>query len=232
MINLKKVVGFLVISIALVSSRKYCGGFEMEKLLSFEQEPSGVKIICQADTGEKVFLKITFCSPALLRVQCGLSEQLPESILIKEGIIKNDWPPVEFKVTETEKSIFLKTKSVTLKVDKKPFRLSFYNKQNNLLLKENKGIEFEENEIFDSFYLRENEHFFGFGEKTEPLDKRGKQLVMWNTDIPGYGPTADPLYKTIPFFLSTNGYGMFFANTYKTMFELGKTQEESFSFQA
>jgi alpha-glucosidase len=46
----------------------------------------------------------------------------------------------------------------------------------------------------------EGERFFGFGEKTGPLDKRGATLAMRNRDPEAF-EYADPLYVSIPFFL-------------------------------
>ena len=50
------------------------------------------------------------------------------------------------------------------------------------------------------------ERFYGFGERTGPLDRRGTAMTFWNTDaydddFGGYGPTADPLYLGVPFFV-------------------------------
>ncbi|MFN7987793.1 MAG: alpha-glucosidase domain-containing protein [Thermoanaerobaculia bacterium] len=49
--------------------------------------------------------------------------------------------------------------------------------------------------------LRDDEHVYGFGEKTGPLDKRGNKLggvayAMWNSDTYGYGDDTDPLYAS------------------------------------
>jgi alpha-glucosidase len=43
------------------------------------------------------------------------------------------------------------------------------------------------------------EHFFGFGERTGGLDKRGERLFLRNRDPEG--SFADPLYVSIPFFV-------------------------------
>ncbi|MBO9659909.1 MAG: glycoside hydrolase family 31 protein, partial [Chitinophagaceae bacterium] len=55
---------------------------------------------------------------------------------------------------------------------------------------------------------------------------------MWNSDKPCYGPNEDPLYKSIPFFISSYRYGIFFDNTYKSEFKFGTESDEYFSFEA
>lgn len=45
-------------------------------------------------------------------------------------------------------------------------------------------------------------HYWGFGEKTGPLDKRGLAYTMRTRDMP-VTPRLDPLYASIPFFMWT-----------------------------
>src|SRR5258708_7726343 len=47
-----------------------------------------------------------------------------------------------------------------------------------------------------------NEHYFGLGDKPGPLDRRSRAFAMWNTDAFAWQESTDPLYKSIPFFLS------------------------------
>jgi len=73
------------------------------------------------------------------------------------------------------------------------------------------------------------ERFYGFGEKTGPLDKRGRAMTFWNTDAyqdayGGYPPDADPLYQSIPFFVGLRGgaaYGVFLDDPHRTRFDMG-----------
>ncbi|MHB8876368.1 MAG: glycoside hydrolase family 31 protein [Myxococcaceae bacterium] len=73
------------------------------------------------------------------------------------------------------------------------------------------------------------EHFYGFGEKTGPFDKRGRTMTFWNTDayvgaFGGYPPDADPLYQSIPFFVGLRGataYGVFLDDPHRLRFDMG-----------
>ena len=58
-----------------------------------------------------------------------------------------------------------------------------------------------------SFSLSPDEGIYGCGESFTRLNKRGQRLVMWATDPKG-AQTQD-MYKPIPFFMSSKGYGMF-----------------------
>lgn len=58
-----------------------------------------------------------------------------------------------------------------------------------------------------SFTLSPGEKIFGCGESFSRLDKRGQKIVLWTDDANGIqNPT---MYKPVPFFMSSNGYGMF-----------------------
>lgn len=43
--------------------------------------------------------------------------------------------------------------------------------------------------------------FFGLGDKVGPMDRRGRRYVFWNTDNFTHHPSADPLYKSFPFYI-------------------------------
>ena len=73
--------------------------------------------------------------------------------------------------------------------------------------------------------LTQSEHIFAFGDKTGGLDRRGKSFVNWDTDSFGFQAADDPIYKSIPFYLSVGGaqgaYGLFLDNTYRSWFDFG-----------
>lgn len=51
-----------------------------------------------------------------------------------------------------------------------------------------------------------SEQFYGFGERTGRLARRGTRMTFWNTDAydsayGGYAPDADPLYLGVPFYV-------------------------------
>ncbi len=47
-----------------------------------------------------------------------------------------------------------------------------------------------------------DEHYFGLGDKTGPLDRRNEAFTLWNTDAYRFQESTDPLYKSIPFFMA------------------------------
>ena len=57
------------------------------------------------------------------------------------------------------------------------------------------------------FGLSPGEKLFGCGESFTGLDKRGQLIVLWTDDA--NGTQNQGMYKPIPFFMSSRGYGMF-----------------------
>ncbi|MDO4166014.1 MAG: glycoside hydrolase family 31 protein [Eubacteriales bacterium] len=83
-----------------------------------------------------------------------------------------------------------------------------------------------------------DEHFYGLGDKTGFLDKKGYDYIMWNSDLPDphvENPSYRALYKSIPFFLVLRPdsiYGIFVDNPHKTFFDLGYESTDYYSFAA
>lgn len=81
-----------------------------------------------------------------------------------------------------------------------------------------------------------SERYFGLGDKTGPLDRRGGAFVNWNTDVGRFGEATDPLYKSIPFFVAAGGeggsYGIFLDNTWRSGFDFGRREQDVLAFGA
>jgi len=82
----------------------------------------------------------------------------------------------------------------------------------------------------------EIETYYGFGEKAlAEMSRNGKFIVNWNTDTFSYPIGTDPVYQSIPFFYALyqgRAYGIFFNNTFRSWFDMGKTSPERYSFGA
>ncbi len=136
------------------------------------------------------------------------------------------------------------TKELKINITKSPCRLSIYDIKGNLLNEDDKsfGVSYDNDEVRVFKKLFNDEQFYGLGEKTGNLNKRGEQWTMWNSDVPGYARDADPIYQSIPFFIgirdisfaghSKSAYGIFLDNTYKSYFNLGASNNRFYWFGA
>ncbi|AGK98646.1 glycoside hydrolase family 31 protein [Clostridium pasteurianum] len=84
--------------------------------------------------------------------------------------------------------------------------------------------------------MEEDMYFYGFGEKTGHLNKKGYHYKMWNTDDPKpHVESFEALYKSIPFFIGLKekqAFGIFFDNTFESHFDIGKENSDYYYFGA
>ncbi|MGM5469101.1 glycoside hydrolase family 31 protein [Flavobacteriaceae bacterium LMO-SS05] len=143
-------------------------------------------------------------------------------------------PDFSINVIESASNYEIFTADLRVVITKSPFKIQIFNKYQKLILGDTDEQPYvvDGSEIKTTKVLRNDEHFFGLGEKTGSLDRRGQSYIMWNSDKPCYSVKEDPLYKSIPFFMSSYNYGIFFDNTYKTKFDFGKESNDYFSFSS
>ncbi len=142
-----------------------------------------------------------------------------------------------FKIDTTDEQIVIQTDSLKLKITKNPVRFTFLTFSDKVINEDDPsfGINWVGNEVTTYKKLQPDEHFSGLGEKTGNIDRRGSGYVNWNSDVPGYLPTQDPLYSTFPFYIGIHknaSYGIFFDNTHKSYFNFGASNDRFSSFGA
>ena len=80
------------------------------------------------------------------------------------------------------------------------------------------------------------EHYFGMGDKTGVLDRRGYAFTNWNSDTFGYTPSTDPIYKSVPFFVGLGApggsYGLFLDNSWRSTFDFGHREDGALEISA
>lgn len=82
-------------------------------------------------------------------------------------------------------------------------------------------------------YVREQltlgigECIYGFGEKFTTFVKNGQNVETWNSDG---GTCSDQSYKCIPFYISSNGYGVLVNSSDKVSYEVGSDTISKVSF--
>src|SRR5690606_4622408 len=104
------------------------------------------------------------------------------------------------------------TNALRIRIDKSPFRLQFFDKYQKLIVSDygDQGHVADSGFVASRKTIRRDEKFFGLGEKAGSINRRGNTYKMWNSDKPCYSVSEDPLYKSIPFFMSSYNYGIFF----------------------
>lgn len=180
-----------------------------------------------------------------------VSDEIIRVRLAPHGVFLDDFsyavPQVDQKVTtfslkESEDFYAISTNTVTCKINKADFLVSFSDNLSGLeMSKDASPMHWEENVEFGGYYVYATkdclpeENFFGLGDKSGNMNLRGRKFQNWNTDAYSFGWDQDPLYRTIPFYIGVHqsaAYGIFFDNTFRSYFDFGKENNAKTSFWA
>lgn len=134
------------------------------------------------------------------------------------------------KINENEEQLNLATANLKITIHKYPFYIQIHNNAGELLHSDLKSRPYMKDQINRVYHYSEcdidNDHFYGFGEKTGNINKLRRRLVQNAKDTLGYDAEhSDPLYKHIPFYIRLNAQtqhavGYFYHNTYESVFDM------------
>lgn len=167
---------------------------------------------------------IQFISPRSfrIRIKTGFTthEEQDTLMLVKEPVADHSW-----KYTKTKDGYLYTSVAGSVLIKPYPWRIEIRDANGKLLTSTNSATDNESTftpvmpfafvrrasdmsrSISASFNLSPGEKIFGCGESYTKLDKRGQKIVLWTDDANGV--QNQTMYKPIPFFMSSNGYGMF-----------------------
>ena len=178
---------------------------------------------------------LTVLAPDLVRVR--MTATPSPGANYSYAVAKTDWAPAKVEFTGEKEVRVIRTSEIEVRAQLSPFRLAFYDRHGRLISSDADrfGMARDGERVRCWKSMPPDEHYFGLGEKSDTLDKRGHSYVMWNTDVYGWGANTDPLYQDIPFFIGLRqgqAYGIFFDNTYRSSFDMGMESPNLYSFGA
>jgi alpha-glucosidase len=183
-------------------------------------------------------LRVTAIADDILRVRIAPSGQFGEdSSWVVPGEMRARSVPVSAtRATGGSAGAEFRTAALAVRIKGDPLRLIISDLSGHLISADAPAASIDT--AGGGFTLRKvmppTEHYFGLGDKTGPLDRRGQAFTNWNTDAYKFQGFTDPLYKTIPFFVAVGGpagsYGIFLDNTWRSWFDFGKRDPEALAF--
>ncbi len=214
----------------------------VKKMDSYDKEKDGIIFHCTTSLGDNVDVRLTVCSSHILRFRMCPDVKLRNVKGMLE--ITQDWVPSLFKVSETPDAVTVDTGVLRFEAQRDPWKYVIYDKSDEVVLEENVrdldahtnyrslplGFTIKEGQFYrsnETFRLHPGENFYGFGEKFTRLNKRGQRIRGWNTNP--YGSGTDEVYKHIPFFMSSRGYGVFINTTYRVTCDMGSQSLMAFT---
>jgi alpha-glucosidase len=175
-------------------------------------------------------LNLQFFEGGVIRVQIGETEPTCPLQLKTPRTQK-------VKVADKGSELVIDFDSGQVRLSKKPLRMTVLRPDGSIVTADDPafGHGWNGNEVRCWKVLDQGHRFFGLGEKSGDVNKRGGFYTNWNSDIPAYRNDTDPLYCGIPFFsgsLENKAFGIFFANSYRSTFNLGAGNKRLYSFGA
>lgn len=182
-------------------------------------------------------VKVEFCTSSIVRFRTSWNGNFREN---EPYMVSNyNWDQVEIQQNETSEKLSFQTNQLNVEIHKSPFQIHIYDRQGNLL---NADIVAEKESSEETFgatkKLQADEHFFGFGERMDVLDRRGKEVTLnvgrglGKPHIIGAYNVLEANYAPVPFFMSTKGYGIFYHTSYPSTWDMGKSNAKFYTFSS
>ena len=179
---------------------------------------------------------IQFVSPRAvrIRIKTGIvaGSEAPSPMLVGEPPRDNSW-----KMEKVAGGYRYSSAAGSVTILENPWHIEFRDAQGRLLTKTQHTSDFATSldpalpfsfirrpsdysrSLAAVFSLSPDEKLFGCGESFTRLDKRGQKVVLWANDANGV--ESGRMYKPIPFFMSSRGYGMFVHTSAPATFDFG-----------
>jgi len=169
--------------------------------------------------GEGAAAQITFYRPSVVRVDWLPPGATPDSsFTVVQSPDTNRVPTVH----DGEEVLWVRSRDLTVAVQKTPLRLRFAEETGTSLLAEADSGFTARGDSTRSirFALDADTRLYGTGERVS-FGLRGDTVKIHNTSHYGYNGPREPMKINVPYVATTGGYGLFVDNTYPSQFDLG-----------
>jgi alpha-glucosidase len=225
----------------------------LDGLRSWRATEAGAEILVSDSV-----VQIDFLDSDLFRIKIsrtGAPEPGPTYAVVRDP---SSWR-AEFAVDETDAAVRLTTQALQVVVGKSPFRIEAYRADGSAILQCSAEDELGSyaclNDVFIVTRRRgEGESVLGLGQKTGRIDRSGRSLILWNTDVlnprsvkefaAGFkagdsrgdprSQEFDPYYISIPFYQTLDEHGraagFFIDNLHRADYDFSQTGKTRIQF--
>ncbi|MBL7110516.1 MAG: alpha-xylosidase [Bacteroidales bacterium] len=181
---------------------------------------------------------VEFVSEKTIRLRASSGFTVPAdetSLMLVDGVAPVDG---SWKYSKTEEGHVYSNDFGKIVIGSTPWRISIYDAEGKLLTstnhyQDNRGtftpvLPFSyvrrasdySRSFSATFNLLPDEKIFGLGESFTSFNKRGQKVVLWVDDA--NGTQNETMYKPVPFFMSSRGYGVFMHTSTPVSCDFGK----------
>jgi alpha-D-xyloside xylohydrolase len=182
----------------------------LNPVLGVQRESDGVQLTLQNGT-----LKLQVCSDSMIRVR--YSATMPFPSRQEFLVIKDSWPATKWEMQSSEEAIVLSTSQLKAVVARKDGSVTFQDSAGKTLFEQNEvsmtpavvnGEQTYHAELYSKLW-GSYESFYGLGQH---------QAGVWNYRGEVVDISQDNTNISIPFVLSSDGYGIFWNNASRSRF--------------
>ena len=223
------VICFVAVSMLQGQDRPPDTVLQLSRVTSFSFLPNGIDL----RSGE-ARMQVIALRPDVIRIRASRSEEFAEDA--SWAVLRDSKRSrVAVQPTGTANAVGFKTDMLRVSIDRQTFGLKISDPDGNVLQQDARPIEFYGTSFRVCKRMPIDEHYFGLGDKTGPLDRREQAFTLWNTDAYSFQESTDPIYKSIPYFMAFRAgraLGVFMDNTWRSSFDFGKEQPDNYCFGA
>lgn len=198
---------------------------------------------------DAVEIRVVFVTDHILRIRAGFDGDGGGGFAeASYSLVTTAWPdrlddffgdartriaPARAHLTDEGDHAVIQGEHLRVEVDKQPFRLRVLDPDGTVLHEDVADLAYREDpngRRLHTSRIEIDDRFYGFGEKTGPLDKARTFMTMSPKDAMGYDPQrTDSLYKHIPFYIklqatARTAVGYLYHNPAECDFDIGRSK--------
>ena len=184
--------------------------------------------------GENCQMRLSILAENLIRVRLTARDEFRPRRSWSTTLEDTKFEFIQYTLNDSPELIEIGTAQIRVRIEKNSLKLTCFD-QANRSFAEDLGYCWRQGEIAAWKKIEPDEQFYGFGERTGLLSKRGQRLTNWTTDSLDYDTLTDAMYQSIPFFLVQRpqvGYGILLNESHWSQFDIGATQPETWQMLA
>jgi alpha-glucosidase len=228
------VFGFLFLAAtsqanSTAEAQQNSGFVRLDRVTASRATTNGIEIRSGA-----AVMRITALRDDVLRVRVGQAGELAEDASWAV-LPASRTATVAVTAESSDNAVGFKTAKLRVSIQRDPLAMTVTDLDGHVIADQLPGrpIEYHGDAFRAYFRSPQDEHYFALGDKPGPLDRRNEAFVDWNTDAFGWQESTDPIYKSIPFFITFHkgvSAGIFLDNTWGASFDFNKEYRDGYSF--
>jgi alpha-glucosidase len=181
-----------------------------------------------------LLMQVTALREDVLRIRASRTGVLPEDA--SWAVLPEALKAVAAVVQDSDAaSVGFHTASVSVSMNRGSGLLTVRDAAGVVLQQDAEPLQFDGDSYRIAKTMPPDEHYFGLGDKTGAFDRRNQAFRLWNTDSYAWQESTDPIYKSIPFYISYRAgvsLGVLIDNTWPCSFDFGKTADNAVQYRA